>query len=203
MAQASPEIIQQDLPRSKRLKQATAATHERLDNAVMACRPFEDKSRYGRFLQMQWAFHRDVDALFANEKLGEILPDLNGRRRLSLVDQDLADLEIEISKTEEGPVFDGRRPVTIAEGLGWLYVVEGSNLGAAFLLKFAGQLGLSETFGARHLAGAPEGRGRHWRTFTEALDGLTLSEEDEEVLVSSARKAFERVFVHVNEKMAD
>ncbi len=65
--------------------------------------------------------------------------------------------------------------------MGWLYVVEGSNLGAAFLLKDAAKLGLGEEFGARHLAGAPEGRGLHWRTFTAALDEIELTEEEERV----------------------
>ncbi|MDP1908319.1 MAG: biliverdin-producing heme oxygenase, partial [Hyphomicrobium sp.] len=76
---------------------------------------------------------------------------------------------------------------------GWLYVAEGSNLGAAFLLKEAEKLGLSDTSGARHLAGAPEGRGLHWRTFVAALDAVTLSAAEEQRAVAEAEAAFERV----------
>ena len=93
---------------------------------------------------------------------------------------------------------------TIAQGLvnprgialapnGWLYVAEGSNLGAAFLLKEAIRLELSETFGARHLAGAPEGRGLHWRTFTAALDSIALSQAEEDRVIAGAEAAFRRV----------
>ena len=78
--------------------------------------------------------------------------------------------------------------------MGWLYVVEGSNLGAAFLLKDAAKLGLGEEFGARHLAGAPEGRGLHWRTFTAALDEIELTEEEERRVVSGAQKRLRRGF---------
>lgn len=77
--------------------------------------------------------------------------------------------------------------------LGWLYVAEGSNLGAAFLLKEAAKLGLSEAFGARHLAAAPEGRGLQWRTFTAALDALELSDDEEGRVVAGAEAAFRRV----------
>ena len=74
--------------------------------------------------------------------------------------------------------------------LGWLYVAEGSNLGAAFLLKWAAALGLNETHGARHLAASPEGRARHWRSFTEALDGIELTQAEEGRVADGAREAF-------------
>jgi heme oxygenase len=78
-------------------------------------------------------------------------------------------------------------------------VAEGSNLGAAFLLKAAQGLKLSETFGARHLAAAPEGRGLHWKTFTAALDGVSLSGSEEERVMTGAHAAFARVQGQVNE----
>jgi heme oxygenase len=86
---------------------------------------------------------------------------------------------------------DGQPPDP--EALGWLYVAEGSNLGAAFLLKEAAKLGLSESFGARHLADAPEGRGLHWRRFTAALDAVALSASEEARAIASANDAFARV----------
>ncbi|MGG2475716.1 biliverdin-producing heme oxygenase, partial [Rhizobium sp. BR5] len=87
-------------------------------------------------------------------------------------------------------------PFDLPEAMGWLYVVEGSNLGAAFLLKDAAKLGLTEEFGARHLAGAPEGRGLHWRTFTAALDEISLTVEEEERVVAGAEAAFRAVHAY-------
>ena len=78
-------------------------------------------------------------------------------------------------------------------------MAEGSNLGAAFLLKAAQGLGLSETFGARHLAAAPEGRGLHWKTFTTALNGVSLTGAEEERVITGAQAAFSRVQGSVNE----
>ncbi len=77
--------------------------------------------------------------------------------------------------------------------LGWLYVSEGSNLGAAILSREAVKLGLSDSFGARHLSAHPEGRGSHWQRFIAALDALELSEEEDRRVIEGANAAFGRV----------
>jgi heme oxygenase len=182
------------LPRSKRLKAATHDAHEHLDKAIMAGEPFASRDRYARFLKVQNAFHRDIDALYDDRALDVLLPDLGGRRRLLLIEQDLADLGTEPLAFDAPPVFGSGTAVNLPTALGWLYIAEGSNMGAAFLLKWAKEkLGLSEEFGARHLAGAPEGRGLHWRTFTAALDEVALSDEDEARVIAGAQAAFRRV----------
>ncbi|TKT76183.1 biliverdin-producing heme oxygenase [Aquamicrobium sp. LC103] len=181
------------LGRAKRLKAETHATHDRLDKAIMAGNPFESRPRYGMFLKVQHQFHRDIDALYADPVLDRILPDLAGRRRLGLIERDLADLGIEDTGAVTPPAFAAGDAPDIPVALGWLYVAEGSNLGAAFLLKEAAKLGLSENFGARHLAGAPEGRGLHWRTFTAALDAAALDDDEERRMMAGANAAFTRV----------
>lgn len=181
------------LPRSKRLKAATGEIHEGLDRAINGHEPFASRDRYGLFVKVQHAFHREIDALYEDPALDALLPDLEGRRRFGQTGQDLADLGIEAPAFADAPIFGRGARVDLPTALGWLYVAEGSNLGAAFLLKEAQKLGLSEACGARHLAGAPEGRGLHWRTFTAALDAVTLSEEDEARVVAGAQAAFGRV----------
>ena len=186
--------------RVKRMRAATHAAHEVLDGFIMASKPFESRENFARFVRAQYLFHRDLDALFSDSRLDALLPDLAGRRRLAMIEQDLADLGMELPATEAA-VFSTDSEADLAEALGWLYVVEGSNLGAAFLLKDAAKLGLSEEFGARHLAGAPEGRGLHWRTFTAALDGIALDEEAEARAVQGAEAAFRRVHAHAERMM--
>ena len=181
------------LTRSKRLKAATHAAHDGLDRAIMDYEPFSSRERYSQFVKVQHAFHRDFDALYDNAALDVLLPDLQGRRRMPLIEQDLADLGAEPVAFSSVPVF----------AAGWLYVAEGSNLGAAFPLKWAKEkLDLSETFGARHLAGAPEGRGLHWRTFTAALNEVDLSEAEEARVVAGAETAFGRVSGLVRDVLA-
>lgn len=187
--------------RAKRLKDATNDTHERLDMSIMAQEPFASRERYGLFVTVQQQFHRDIDALYPDLVLQRLLPDHAARRRLPLIEHDLGDLGIVAAIGCEAPAFPAGGAIDVPCALGWLYVAEGSNLGAAFLLKEARKLGLSESFGARHLAAAPEGRGLHWKTFAAALDAVALSEADEIRAVAGARAAFARVQGLVNELM--
>jgi heme oxygenase len=185
--------------RAKRLKQATNDTHERLDKSIMANNPFASRERYALFVKVQHEFHREIDALYANPALDKLLPDLAGRRRFDLIEQDLGDLGMTARVSDVPPVFGSGAEADLPTALGWLYVAEGSNLGAAFLLKEAKKLGLSETSGARHLAAAPEGRGLHWKTFTAALDNVNLTASEEARVIAGAKAAFARVQGSVNE----
>ncbi len=184
--------IQAEIPaRAKRLKAATQEAHEQLDQRIMAAEPFASRERYGLFVKVQHQFHHDIDALYGSAVLDNLLPDLAGRRRLPLIVRDLADLGLQLPTPDGSAAFGSA--IDVPTAFGWLYVAEGSNLGAAFLLKDVAKLGLAETFGARHLAGAPEGRGLHWRTFTAALDAHELSEEEEQRVIAGAVAAFARV----------
>jgi len=185
--------------RWQRLKEATAAAHQRIDARIMAANPFASRERYALFLKVQHAFHRDVSKLYHQPELQSTFDGLPGRARLAAVAQDLADLGLPVP--EEGEAAHQIGKLDAPSAAGWLYVAEGSNLGAAFLLKAANRLGLNEDFGARHLAAAPEGRGMSWRKFTAALDAMTLTKADEERLFTGARDAFERVHALVEAMM--
>lgn len=171
----------------ERLKGETRSAHGSLDARIMAGQPFADRDRYGRFLLVQHDFHQMVSPLYQHADIGKLLPDLASRDRLPALRQDLGDLGFDEAETAHDGIAD------IPTALGWLYVAEGSNLGAAFLLKAARGLGLSEEFGARHLAGAPEGRGLHWKTFTEALDAIPLDSAEADRVVAGANAAFTQV----------
>ena len=123
------------LGRAKRLKEATNTTHEKLDKTIMAHNPFESRERYSLFVKMQRQFHREIDALYASPALDKLLPDLEGRRRFDLIEQDLADLCMPALPSDTVPAFTKGADVDLPTALGWLYVAEGSSLGAAFLLK--------------------------------------------------------------------
>ncbi|MGK5069502.1 biliverdin-producing heme oxygenase [Janthinobacterium sp. RT4P48] len=182
-------------PRSQRLKADTMATHEVLDKRIMASSPFDNPRNYVRFLQAQYAFLRDVDALYEHAGLAALLPDLEQRRRYASIAADLRDLEAPLPSDAAEPPFGTE--LDLATALGWLYVSEGSKLGAAILYKLAGKIGLDEQFGARHLAGHPDGRARHWRDFTAVLDAAPLDAGGEERVVAGARAAFMRMHGHV------
>lgn len=185
--------------RSQRLKAASHDTHERLDARIMRSQPFASVEHFRRFVQVQLRFHHDVAPLYRRTDLAALLPDLAERQRLAQIRQDLIDLQAPPEARDDSGFGAPALPVAadLATALGWCYVVEGSNLGGAVLFKLAAKLGLDEHHGARHLAGHPDGRLRHWRGFTGMLDALSLDAAAEQALVTGARAAFERVHAHV------
>ncbi len=180
--------------RIQRLKALTTGTHDTLDKRIMRAEPFASRERYALFLDVQHHFHADVAPLYASEQLNAILPGLHERCRLEALRQDMTDLG---GAPDTLTATTG--PLTPAAALGWVYVAEGSNLGAAFLRKEAAKLGLSDDFGARHLAGHPEGRGLHWRNFVSAYNDLPLTQTEELEAAEGAKAAFRRVHGLVEE----
>ena len=187
-----------DMPRSKRLKVLTHQIHNQLDKSIMNAALFDSVEGYERFARMQWIFHRDIDALYDDPDLIALLPGLAARRRMTAITADLADLGRATPATDTSPAFPRDQPVDTATALGWLYVAEGSNLGAAVLRKAAARLGLSDSHGARHLAPVGDGPAAHWRVFTTALDAAVLTVEEEARAVAGANAAFARVWTLAN-----
>jgi heme oxygenase len=175
---------------SDRLRAQTRTTHQGVDDAIMAAKPFASPQAYGRFLKVQHGIHFDVAPLYDNTELARAFLDLSGRGRLHAVEQDLADLGIDCPEIATPPATAS---IDMPQALGWLYVVEGSNLGAAFLLKYARKMGLSETHGARHLAEPPEGRAPYWKTFKTALNAVDLTANEDARAIAGAQDAFARV----------
>ena len=132
-------------------------------------------------------------------RAGPPVPDLAERRRYDSIAADLRDLDRPLPELREAPISS---TLDVASAMGWLYVVEGSKLGAAILYKLAGKLGLDENCGARHLAGHPDGRARHWRAFTAALDGLLLDEAAEQRVTAGAVAAFACMNSHLDQVYA-
>lgn len=186
--------------RRLRLKAATHDIHDVLDRRIMAFNPFADRTHYADFLHTQFRLHRDVQVLFDDPNLNQLLPQLGQRSRLALVEQDLQDLGVVVpAQSLPPPAFTQGPAIDAATALGWLYAVEGSNIGAAFLLKFAAKLGLDASHGARHLAPHPDGRAANWRNFIEQLDEVSLTAEEESRAVAGAQAAFAQVLAYVEQ----
>lgn len=184
-------LVIENPSRALRLKMLTRETHEILDNSIMAAASFQSVDGYAAFAAIQYLFHREIDALYSDNALLAALPGLAERRSSPLIAADLADLGKALPDADGKPQFSEDQEADLPTALGWLYVAEGSNMGAALLRKEAAKLGLSDSFGARHLAPAPEGPAAHWRQFTASLDAVNLSPEEDERVVAGAQAAFQ------------
>lgn len=184
--------------RSQRLNQITHEPHTKLDALVKAHAPFETQANFARFVVAQYLFQSELVALYNDPELIKLVPDLAERCRADAAKLDLADLETEVPAPVAGAVQNPSK----AEALDWLFVSEGSKLGAAFLIKRAVGLGLSETFGARHLGEPAGGRAEGWKRFTRTLDSLELSAEEEAAAEKGAVDAFVRFTVLLEQAYA-
>lgn len=170
---------------SEQLKSHSRQTHDSVDALVMSMQPFANTENYGKFLQAQHEFHETVRPMYTDEMLDSQLGGLSGLSRAERVLQDMQDLDIKPAD------IDVKRPApTDASRIGWLYCVEGSNVGAAILYKEAGRIELSDEYGAAHLAAHPEGRMRHWRAFKEKLDQSALDDNEKTLALQGAETAF-------------
>jgi heme oxygenase len=173
---------------SHRLKTETNAQHERMHQLMALCDPFSQRAHYANFVAAQYLFQRDVEHLFHDAAVKAAVPDLEARGRAEASLADLRDLEAAI------PVDAiASTGTSMPAALGWLYVSEGSTLGAAFLFKEAKErLGLSAAFGARNLAAYPEGRATVWRRFVASLDSDHIAPADHGAIIAGANAAYDR-----------
>lgn len=175
-------------PLSQRLRLETSARHEHMHRLMSLGDPFASREAYAKFVDAQYLFQRDVEHLFNDPLVKAAVPDLEARGREDASLADLADLQ---ATPTVGPLAS--EGVTMPAALGWLYVSEGSTLGAAFLLKEAkARLGLDEHFGARNLAAYPEGRAIVWKRFVASLDTGNYTPAEQDAVIAGANAAYDR-----------
>ncbi|MCH9827514.1 MAG: biliverdin-producing heme oxygenase [Gammaproteobacteria bacterium] len=169
---------------SDALRYATRGRHERLHEWMARADPFASRERYRRYLRVQHAF-LDCAAAYGPALDAVLLEPLVWR--CMALDRDLADLGASVAATSIPA-----DPVEPAHALGWLYVSEGSTLGAALLLREATEhLGLSTDFGARHLAAPPAGRAESWRRFRQSIDAVVFDATQRHQAINGACVAFD------------
>ena len=183
---------------ASRLKTETADLHESMHVLMGRLAPFSARNRYVRFVAAQFVFQSRVSALAQASDAGAIIADLSMRFRVGAARADLSDLSAELAPDRLAWALEAAAaaaapvvPVSSARALGWLYVSEGSTLGAAFLFKEAQTvLGLTADFGARNLAASPTGRALSWRAFVVSLDAAELTADQADQVVAGAHEAF-------------
>ncbi|MFK7604558.1 MULTISPECIES: biliverdin-producing heme oxygenase [unclassified Pseudomonas] len=182
------DSAQRPSERSKRLTLATRETHDTLGDKVMGRDPFGSLDNYTHFATAQYLFLTELAPLHTDPRLTQHIAHLPERCRASQIKADLIDLGVELPAPAPGAVTNPSK----AQALGWVFVSEGSKLGAGVLIKQARLLGLSETHGARHMGEPAEGRGRNWKSFIEMLDSIELTPEEDAELEQAANDAFSR-----------
>ncbi|SOB87225.1 heme oxygenase [Sphingomonas guangdongensis] len=155
------------------LRAATADDHERVD-AAFARFDLTDRRGYAAFLSAQAAAMLPIEAAL---DAAPVTPDWPLRRRAHLLRADLAALQTSVPPPLDPPPFAGEPAL-----LGALYVIEGSRLGGAMLVRSVSP-DLPRSFLAAHDS-------RLWRDLLDLLDRRLADEEQLAVAAAAARSVF-------------
>lgn len=147
------------------LKRATNEAHDRVESVVRDAGMFETRDGFRRYLAATYEMRARYERLLDSNHAERVWVDYPGRKIADLVAQDIADL----GGVAIAPEADDKKTCSAGELLGVMYVLEGSSLGARILVKSVAEMGLSSSFGARHLFKQAEDRGA-WRSFIAAMD---------------------------------
>jgi heme oxygenase len=175
------------------LKLATAAAHSSLECLLAKRGYFDGREQYIQYLQRFLAFQDEAErALDTADLITEAVPDWEQRRRAHLARADLAMLG---APERHFPRSSGRLPqVTSREQvLGIVYVLEGSTLGGAYLLKQLAPLGINAAHGGSCLASYGSDRGKMWQRFLFTLEAAYLRQARAESIASAAITTFAAV----------
>ena len=168
------------------LRDATAADHARLD-ATLGAFDLCTVPGYRRFLEINAAALLPLERSLERAGVRAVLPDWSDRARTAAILTDLARLGGRATPLDAPELAGG------SALLGTLYVLEGSRLGAAYLLRTVKACSDPLISGTTAFLG--HGAGRHfWSQYLAALESCAdeLAEDD---LVRSARAAFD-LFAH-------
>ena len=168
------------------LRDATAAAHARLD-AKLGALKLCTVAGYRCFLEINAAALLPLEASLERAGVRRMLPDWDDRARTGALLTDLARLGGRPGRLDLPELTDR------SAMLGTLYVLEGSRLGAAYLLRTVRQS--SDPLVSGNTAFLGHGVGRHfWPGYLAVLEchADELAEDD---LVRSARSAFD-LFAH-------
>lgn len=164
------------------VRDRTSLSHAKVEATVGS---FETLDAYRRYLAGTYIFRSSLNESMTGVSLPSQLslwqwPDL----LTDLMCRDMDDLDMPrpgLSCIQKMPAIGP----DLESLLGTLYVIEGSSLGARVLYRRAQKLGLTELFGARHLAAQAQS-GERWKRLLELLEAAPELDLDRTVEASEA-----------------
>ncbi len=181
------------------LKTKTAASHRHVEASPLmqpiASRTLTPQS-YTHILRKFYGFFQPLEsAIHQLPTLEHYLPDLPVRRKSGSILQDLRAIHQENMALAAIPLCsDVPRITQVSEGLGALYVMEGSTLGGKIISKIVYEtLGYTPEHGISFFNGYGTQTGPKWKAFQEALVRFTASTGQEEEVVQAAIQTFQKL----------
>jgi heme oxygenase len=179
-----------DPDRRSRLRSATSKAHARLDERVGRAGFFDDRVAYADYLEATLRARQSIKTAldrYGATKLFALWPQ---RMIASALRADIRDVSGHGNASAKD-VIDEIGIDTDAQVFGVLYVLEGSALGARVLARRAEAIGMTASFGARHLA-LQTAVPKAWSNFLSILEAAPLDTGQEDECVGAAIETFDR-----------
>jgi heme oxygenase (biliverdin-IX-beta and delta-forming) len=174
------------------LRAVTWPAHQRLEKRIDFAARLETIDAYRAHIGKMWGFHSVVEPRFALGDLCACLADLEGRRKVPLLERDLYWLGMSsgdiasLPQCPSVPEFDDP-----ASAFGCAYVLEGATLGGQALMPLVSRkLGLDARSGAAYLSSYGDSVAEKWRIFGEALNHLCVTKQHRERAAAAATATF-------------
>jgi heme oxygenase len=170
-----PPLGQLSLALSAQLRASTRAVHVHAEETFELDRWLSNRAAYADLLTLMWGFHAAAESALARIDGWEGLTpsiDLRQRRRAFRIEQDLDELG------RPRPTWAGTDTLqlaTIADGLGCLYVVEGSTLGGRVVAARA-RAALGPRLPTAFFADPSRNVGQDWKLLQASLDLYGMGE---------------------------
>lgn len=175
-----------------RLKSETMELHKQIESRVDLMSMTESRPSYALALAKFFGFYQPVECGLRQLDWQRAGFDLSPRMKTDWISESLTCLDATIQTTDI-PRCRHLPPLTsIAEGIGCLYVLEGSTLGGQFILRaLQERLGLSPNREARFFASYGKHVGSMWKSFGSFAEQYAATHPaDQEMIIASAQTTF-------------
>jgi heme oxygenase len=175
-----------------RLKAGTRGQHEAVERQVDLGALAASREAYLAHLCALWGVHAPLEARLARLDWAQVGVDFESRRRVELLRSDIEALAPAVD-VEALPTDEKLAPLeTIWQGLGCLYVLEGSRLGGQIIVRTVEErLGLSPERVCRFLSSHGVRLGQSWKAFKLAVNRAGAEHpEHAATVVASANATF-------------
>ena len=182
---ASTPAIRQT--RRMRLRQQTHQVHRELDLVVGTAGFLGQADLYRRYLVATWKAWQPLETTLDASGAERFYPLWKQRHLAASLAADMCDLGVAVPEiAKRGTSKSIWDPASV---MGTLYVLEGSALGARILAGRLKRIGMTSTFGARHIA-VQTGNPQAWSTFLSVLEAFPMTDEEEQRCINAAQTAF-------------
>lgn len=178
-----------------KLKEATRAQHENLENTVDVMSKMFSPEDYKILLTKFYRFYAAIEPKVAENHLDTAGFDFAERRKTPLLEKDLQALGILENVRENVKLWQDLPALeTPAAAFGSVYVMEGATLGGQVIMRHLKQhLDITPENGGAFFNSYGANVGPMWKSFGAAITVFAEKNQDDETIVGAARETFDSI----------